>query len=259
MKNKNNLESRVVRYSKKNRLKRKIKKSLKKLGIKFLKNIVYFVVGMMYAIYLLIRSFNNLVARLFMKLPRIMKVIIIYLLIANVGLDFYGIFQNRTLKGKITFYQEVTMQEPAMELKNNTTFENTTQNEAKKIKEYNCTLEHETACKIKKKAEEYGIDWKIAVSISAWETGNWTSDAYNFKKNVGGMMCSSGLINYDSVDEGVEAFVSNLKKNYFDMGLNTLEKIQPKYCPIGAKNDPKGLNQYWLNGTTKIYNNLEAK
>ena len=41
------------------------------------------------------------------------------------------------------------------------------------------------------------------------------------------------------------------------MGLNTLETIQPKYCPIGAKNDPNGLNKNWLGGVNKIYESLE--
>lgn len=67
------------------------------------------------------------------------------------------------------------------------------------------------------------------------------------------------LINYNSLEEGIVAFLSNLKNNYFDVGLDTLDKIQPKYCPIGAVNDPNGLNKYWLNGTKKMYNELISK
>ena len=67
------------------------------------------------------------------------------------------------------------------------------------------------------------------------------------------MMCNSGLITYNSLDEGIEAFLINLKNNYFDIGLDTLDKIQKKYCPIGAKNDPTGLNKNWLNGVNKMY------
>ena len=61
---------------------------------------------------------------------------------------------------------------------------------------------------------------------------------------------------YNSLDEGIEKFLINLKNNYFDIGLTTLEKIQPKYCPIGAKNDPTGLNKHWLNGTNKMLEEL---
>ena len=69
-------------------------------------------------------------------------------------------------------------------------------------------------------------------------------------------MYCKGFIKYNSLDEGIEAFVSNLKRNYFDIGLDTLEKIQPKYCPVGAENDPNNLNQHWLGGVTQIYNSL---
>ena len=38
--------------------------------------------------------------------------------------------------------------------------------------------------------------------------------------------------------------------------LIPLKKIGAKYCPVGAENDPKGLNQYWVSGVTSIYNSL---
>ena len=123
------------------------------------------------------------------------------------------------------------------------------------VPDVSCKLDS-TACKIKRVAEKYGMDWKLAVAISKHETGNYTSEAFKEKNNVGGMMCSSGLISYSTLDDGIEAFVSNLKYNYIDEGLDTIEKIQPKYCPIGAANDPKGLNKYWVGGVTKYYNEL---
>ena len=123
------------------------------------------------------------------------------------------------------------------------------------VPDVSCKLDS-TTCKIKRVAEKYGMDWKLAVAISKHETGNYTSEAFKEKNNVGGMMCSSGLISYSTLDDGVEAFVSNLKYNYIDEGLDTIEKIQPKYCPIGAANDPKGLNKYWVGGVTKYYNEL---
>jgi hypothetical protein len=67
---------------------------------------------------------------------------------------------------------------------------------------------------------------------------------------------------FETLDAGIEYFVANLKNLYFDMGLDTLEKIQPKYCPVGASNDPNNLNVYWLNNTKAYYDELvklEAK
>lgn len=244
------MESRVTRYSKKNRLKRKIKKGIKNLLKNLIKNIIYLLVGLAYIIYSLIRVFNNLIARLFMKLPRIMKVSIIYLLIANVLLDIYEII-------KIDYdYKNVSV----LSEKLNVNYE-----------PVNLTIEEENkeecifdsiSCKIAEKGQELGLNEEqilISIAISKWETGNYTSDAFINKNNVGGMMCNSGLISYNSLDEGINAFLINLRDNYFGIGLDTLEKIQPKYCPVGAANDPNNLNQYWLNGTTKMYNELISK
>ena len=115
----------------------------------------------------------------------------------------------------------------------------------------------EIECKIYNKSIEYGLNREqafIVVSISRHETSKWTSKAFLEKHNLGGIMCSTGLRQYGSLDEGIDAFVSLLKNRYFDRGLDTLEKIQPVYCPIGASNDPKGLNQHWLPMVTKYYN-----
>lgn len=124
-----------------------------------------------------------------------------------------------------------------------------------------CSLD-EISCLIKAKAEEYGIDWKIAVSISKWETGNYTSKAFKEKNNSFGMMKwnenikNTELIIFETMEDGIIAGVKNLKKNYFDKGLTTLELIQKLYAPIDAKNDPNKLNNYWLGGTTTIYEQL---
>lgn len=257
---KNKKGTRIERYSVKNRIKRKIKKiNFKKILKNIIKNIIYLMVGFVYSIYLLIRTFNNFIAKFFMALPRLMKVIIIYLLVANLGLDVYDL--SKIFKEYINSFEiknTVILETKTAEISNpvSTTTE-ISQIEMEPQKEVECTLEHETACKIKNKAIEYDIDWKIAVSISAWETGYWESSLYNNNKNVGGLYCNGSFLKYNSLDEGIEAFISNLKRNYFDMGLNTLETIQPKYCPIGAKNDPNGLNKNWLSGVTKIYESLE--
>lgn len=231
---------------------KKFKKRVKKLVKKLIRNIIYLIVGLVYAIYLLIRGFDNLVVMLFMKLPRWSRAIIIWaLVVSNINYNFdFRVLAKEVKKVPLNITTETITQD------NTPTLENTIQIETKKEEEYSCNLEHETACKIQKKAVEYNIDWKIAVAISRWETGNFTSNLYKNKNNVGGLYCK-GFLSYNSLDEGIDAFVKNLKRNYFDMGLNTLEKIQPKYCPIGAENDPTGLNNNWLAGVTQIYNSLE--
>ena len=129
-----------------------------------------------------------------------------------------------------------------------------------------CMMDY-TSCKIKEVAIREGItDWKIPVAIARHECGykdnQYLSNAFKNKNNVGGMMYydtttkSSYLMSFDTIDAGVEAFVSNLKRNYFNMGLDTIEKIQPKYAPVNAKNDPYGLNEFWVSGVRAFYNDI---
>lgn len=124
---------------------------------------------------------------------------------------------------------------------------------------YECSLD-EISCKIKKYADNYGLDYKLAIAISKHETGSYTSYAFKELNNVGGMMYWNGrksvLKSFNTLDEGIEAFVKNLKINYIDMGLDTIETIQKKYAPINAGNDPKGLNKYWVSGVSRYYEEL---
>ena len=122
---------------------------------------------------------------------------------------------------------------------------------------YECSLD-EISCKIKKYADNYGLDYKLAIAISKHETGSYTSIAFKEKNNVGGMMYWNGsksvLKSFNTLDEGIEAFVKNLKINYIDMGLDTIELIQTKYCPIGVNDN--GLNKFWVSGVKRYYEEL---
>ena len=126
------------------------------------------------------------------------------------------------------------------------------------VEEYVCTMD-EVSCLIKKNADEYGIDYKLAIAISKHETGNYTSYAFKSLNNVGGMMYWDGnkmsLKSYDNLENGIIAFISNLKNNYIDLGLDTIEKIQVKYAPIGINDN--GTNQYWVSGVYNYYNLLD--
>jgi hypothetical protein len=104
----------------------------------------------------------------------------------------------------------------------------------------------------------YGIDPKLLAAISMHETGNGTSNAVRNKNNVGGMMGEQGLQSFKSLEDGILAMASNLKRNYFDKGLNTISEIQKKYAPIGAENDPTDLNQYWASAVSKYYKQMNT-
>ena len=43
---------------------------------------------------------------------------------------------------------------------------------------------------------------------------------------------------------------------YYNNILDTIEKIQPKYAPNNAANDPYGLNEFWIIGVRAFYNDI---
>lgn len=103
---------------------------------------------------------------------------------------------------------------------------------------------------------KYGISASVLAAIAINESGNGTSNAARTKNNVCGIMSAESkwkkLATFNSVDECLEAMAKNLKKNYVDKGLVTISQIHKKYCPIGAENDPTGLNKNWSKGVASI-------
>lgn len=79
--------------------------------------------------------------------------------------------------------------------------------------------------------EEYNVDYILAVSIARVETGNFTSELFLKYNNLGGLSNDYKWYKYNTLIEGINAYVSMLKIEYIDKGLGTPEKMQPKYCP----------------------------
>ena len=207
-------------------------------------------------VYLIIKFIDNLIAKWFMKLPRIMKVGVVYSLIALAILNFVNV-PSKSVSAKTEITEKVaiatenlpveTTEKPVVEEK----VENTT-----------CKLDNENACNIYNKAIELGLTNEqslLVVAISTHETGYWTSKAFTENHNFGGIMTSKGLKSYSTYEEGLDHFVKVLKNYYFDEGLTTIEQIGAKYCPVGAENDPKGLNVNWVPSVTSIYNSYTQK
>lgn len=207
-------------------------------------------------IYLIIKWFNNLNAKLFMKLPRLLRVAIIYLLI---GLSIFAFEKPRVLVKEVLSSSIVEQVETLQnEIDNLLTQNKAKDNEIARLQViaklndteksiYNKSIESELT-------HEQAI---LLVAISKHETGNWTSDLYKNNNNFGGIYNSreEKFYSYKSKEEGLQAFVNLLKNNYFGKGLKSIEEIGNKYCPVGASNDPKGVNQHWIPKVTQYYNN----
>ena len=81
-------------------------------------------------------------------------------------------------------------------------------------------------------ATDLGVDPYLAVAIVLHETGcKWScSNAVNNYNNVGGMMGNGGLLHFDTLDEGIEAYMNNLYNNYVSRGLTTADSMSSKYA-----------------------------
>lgn len=94
-----------------------------------------------------------------------------------------------------------------------------------------------TGMSFAKYAVEMGIDPYLAVAIVLHETGcngtcsSQVKQCYNVGGMKGGPSCNgTSYKRFKSLDEGIKAFMTNLKENYYDKGLNTPEKMNKKYA-----------------------------
>lgn len=194
---------------------------------------------------------------------KVKKILIIFFIGFMCGLVYSNLFicSDLIAKAEANENKEVIQidQEEEKSLK---TQKNAELESLEKIEELSneCVLD-EVSCKIKKVAQDYGVDWRLAVAISMHETWDYTSYIFKHQNNVGGMWngMKGEFYSYDTLDDGIDAYISNLKINYYDEGRTTIETIQPKYAPIGAKNDPNDLNSNWLPGVTRRYKELGGK
>ena len=232
-----------------------VKESLKELSIigKLFKNIFYILVGFVYEIDYILDKVYDFIAKQFKKLRKRIQKILFYLIIGTSILGVISLYRGERIIIKTIERVQAKEVVESEKMANNEVV-------VEPVEEV-CAFD-EVSCKIKEVANNYGIDYKMAIAIAKWETGYYTSHAFKNLNNVGGMMFWNGkgsqLQTFESLDKGIEAYISNLKYNYYDLGLNTIESIQKKYAPVGAANDPNNLNSNWVRGVSKIYNEIEG-
>ncbi len=106
--------------------------------------------------------------------------------------------------------------------------------------------------------KQFNIDPALLAAVAQHETGNGKSRAANEKNNIAGMMGINGLKSYPSIEDSIMDMARNLSKNYLGAGLSSIAEIGGKYAPVGADNDPTGLNNYWVTGVTKYFDQLKV-
>lgn len=212
---------------------------LLKIGIKILKLVIILVVGAFYGVYTVLELIFDKIHLLTKKLPKM----------AKIGL-FYGVL----------IFIVILLLNPRT-IEKYIGFETIKEHEVVKyveIDDKTCKLD-KYSCMIYIVAQEYELSHEqslLAVAISQHETGKYTSQAFKNKNNLGGIFRKGELATFESLEEGINEFVKLLKYSYFENGLDTIEKIGNVYCPVGASNDPHGVNIHWIPRVTQYYNEL---
>lgn len=107
-------------------------------------------------------------------------------------------------------------------------------------------------------AKKHKISQDLFVAIVSNESGWGQSSLAKSHHNVGGLMGSGAPFKFDSIEEGIDATAKNLYDLYIKEGLTTPEKIQPKYAPNGAANDPTNMNSNWTKTVNSIMTSLNG-
>lgn len=99
------------------------------------------------------------------------------------------------------------------------------------------------------KSLDLGLDPYLAVAIMLHETGCKWNCSYLMREcnNVGGMKGSPGCAGgsykkFDSLEEGIDAYLNNLYYNYYAKGYTTPEQIGVRYAE--SKAWPSKINYY---------------
>lgn len=105
--------------------------------------------------------------------------------------------------------------------------------------------------------KKHGVDPRFLAAISMQETGGGTSKAIKNKNNAMGIMGKKGLKKFKSVGDSIDAQARSLtREGGYYKGANTISGIGGIYAPVGAKNDPTGLNRHWKTNVGDFYERL---
>ena len=185
-------------------------------------------------IYYIIRNIDNGVAYLYMKLPRLAKVGIIYLMIILSTIGIFSMVPNKKVDTKVIQTNVSNIVEKVETTEQVEETETTEQVAIVEQTNATCKIDNETACYIYNSAIEYGLEHNqalLVVAISRHETGGWSSSLYVNNNNFGGLYNSSAkkFFSYETKEDGLNAMLNTLSKSYFNKGLTSVTKIYNQY------------------------------
>jgi hypothetical protein len=93
------------------------------------------------------------------------------------------------------------------------------------------------------------VDPRLLVAISGAES-NFGATTCG-PNNAWGWACPNDPADFATWAAGIDTVTRGLREYYLDEGRTSVALIQQKYCPVGAANDPGGLNSNWLGNVTR--------
>ncbi len=90
---------------------------------------------------------------------------------------------------------------------------------------------------------QWQVDPRLVVAIAGAESSFGQITCAPF--NAWGWGCPNGPYKFESWADGFDTVMQGLRTNYLSEGRTTVALIHQKYAPVGAANDPTGLNNHW--------------
>lgn len=98
-----------------------------------------------------------------------------------------------------------------------------------------------------------GMDPRLLVAIAAQESALGTAGSGRGINNPFGW---GPAIPFESWSSAITTVAGGLARGYLAEGRDTIAAIQGKWAPVGASNDPGGLNGGWAAGVARLYADL---
>ncbi len=103
---------------------------------------------------------------------------------------------------------------------------------------------------ILKLSETYGVDYTWILAIGQQESNLCKKIPEGSHNCWGYGIHKSGTLKFDSYELALKSYVEYLKREYFDKGYDTPEKIMKKYCP--------GSNGSWSYGVNHFIDEIQT-
>jgi hypothetical protein len=99
---------------------------------------------------------------------------------------------------------------------------------------------------------KYSVCPLFVTAVMQHESDNGDSKYARKYNNVSGIMKDRNPVRFDDVQQCIVYTVKLLSNSsYAGNSRKTVRAIQQRYCPVGASNDPNGINKYWLTGVQR--------